>query len=113
MWVPGETTVLRDAKGFVLTGRNLLANAAYARIRKERREPMPLRDQRARRVRGGRRPRRRDEPGGVGRGRGLDAGAICSRIPGTDLNRFTLFVVSSSRDLVGRALLEMKHECDA
>ena len=26
---------------------------------------------------------------------------------------FTLFVVSSSRDLVGRALLEMKHECDA
>jgi thioredoxin reductase (NADPH) len=42
MWVSGETTVLRDAKGFVLTGRDLLANAAYARIRKERREPMPL-----------------------------------------------------------------------
>ncbi len=42
MWVPGETTVLRDAKGFVLTGRDLLANAACARIRKERREPMPL-----------------------------------------------------------------------
>ena len=42
MWVPGETTVLRDAKGFVLTGRDLLANAAYARIRKERRAPMPL-----------------------------------------------------------------------
>jgi len=42
MWVPGETTVLRDAKGFVLTGRDLLANAAYARIRKERREPTPL-----------------------------------------------------------------------
>ena len=41
MWVPGETTVLRDAKGFVLTGRDLLANAAYARIWKERREPMP------------------------------------------------------------------------
>jgi len=35
MWVP-------DAKGFVLTGRDLLANAACARIRKERREPMPL-----------------------------------------------------------------------
>ena len=34
--------MLRDAKGFVLTGRDLLANAAYARIRKERREPMPL-----------------------------------------------------------------------
>jgi len=53
--------VLRDAKRFVLTGRDLLANAAYARIWKERREPMPLRDRRARRVRGGRRPRRRDE----------------------------------------------------
>lgn len=46
MWVLGETTVLRDAKGFVLTGRDL-------------------------------------------------------------------FVVSSSRDLIGRAPLEMKHECDA
>lgn len=34
--------MLRDAKGFVLTGRDLLADAAYARIRKERREPMPL-----------------------------------------------------------------------
>ena len=42
MWVPGETTVLPDTKGFVVTGRDLLANAAYARIRKERREPMPL-----------------------------------------------------------------------
>jgi len=28
--------------------------------------------------------------GGVGRRRGLDGGAIRSRIPGTDLNRFTL-----------------------
>jgi len=27
-------------------------------------------------------------------------------------NRFILFVVSSSRDHVGRALLEMKHACD-
>ena len=34
-------------------------------------------------------------------------------LTGWDLNRFTLFVVSSSRDLVGRALLEMKHESDA
>jgi thioredoxin reductase (NADPH) len=34
--------VLRDAKGFVLTSRDLLGKAAYARIRKERREPMPL-----------------------------------------------------------------------
>ena len=34
--------MLRDAKGFVLTGRHLLADAAYARIWKERREPMSL-----------------------------------------------------------------------
>ena len=39
--------------------------------------------------------------------------AIHSRIPGTDLNRFTPFVVSSSRDLVDRTKREMKHECDA
>ena len=34
--------VLRDAKGFVLTGRDLPADAGYARVWKERREPMPL-----------------------------------------------------------------------
>src|SRR5688572_24065404 len=110
MWVPGKTTVLRDAKG-VRADRAGPAGQRRVRAHPEgtARADAP-RDQRARRVRGGRRPRRRDEPGGVGRGRGLDAGALRSRIPGTDLNRFTLFVVSSSRVLVGRALLEMKHE---
>ncbi len=39
-WLPRE--VLRDAKGFVLTGRELVANEAYARVWKERREPLPL-----------------------------------------------------------------------
>jgi thioredoxin reductase (NADPH) len=39
-WLPPE--VLRDAKGFVLTGRDLLAVDAYARIWKEPREPLPL-----------------------------------------------------------------------
>jgi thioredoxin reductase (NADPH) len=39
-WLPAE--VLRDAKGFVLTGRELMAADGYARIWKERREPMPL-----------------------------------------------------------------------
>ena len=34
--------VLRDAKGFVLTGRDLMAAEAYARIWKEQREPLPL-----------------------------------------------------------------------
>ena len=35
-------TVLRDAKGFILTGRELMAADGYARIWKERREPLPL-----------------------------------------------------------------------
>ncbi len=39
-WLPPD--VLRDAKGFVLTGRDLMAADAYARIWKERREPLPL-----------------------------------------------------------------------
>jgi thioredoxin reductase (NADPH) len=39
-WLPID--VLRDAKGFVITGRDLAANAGYARIWKERREPMQL-----------------------------------------------------------------------
>jgi thioredoxin reductase (NADPH) len=39
-WLPGD--VLRDAKGFVLTGRDLLASEGYARVWKETREPLPL-----------------------------------------------------------------------
>jgi thioredoxin reductase (NADPH) len=39
-WLP--PAVLRDAKGFVLTGRELMAADAYARVWKERREPLPL-----------------------------------------------------------------------
>lgn len=39
-WLPAQ--VLRDSKGFVLTGRDLPGDAAYARIWKERREPLPL-----------------------------------------------------------------------
>ena len=39
-WLP--PTVLRDAKGFVLTGRDLMAAEAYARTWKESREPLPL-----------------------------------------------------------------------
>jgi thioredoxin reductase (NADPH) len=34
--------VLRDPKRFVLTGWDLLGDAAYARIWKEPREPLPL-----------------------------------------------------------------------
>jgi len=39
-WLPAE--VLRDEKGFVLTGRDLMAAEAYARIWKEQREPLVL-----------------------------------------------------------------------
>jgi thioredoxin reductase (NADPH) len=39
-WLP--TNVLRDAKGFVLTGRDLMAAEAYPRTWKEKREPLPL-----------------------------------------------------------------------
>jgi thioredoxin reductase (NADPH) len=39
-WLPAD--VRRDAKGFVLTGRDLLADPAYARIWKEPREPLSL-----------------------------------------------------------------------
>lgn len=39
-WLPAG--VLRDARGFVLTGRDLSADAAFARVWKERREPLLL-----------------------------------------------------------------------
>ena len=39
-WLPAE--VLRDARGFVLTGRDLMAHDDYARVWKEPREPLPL-----------------------------------------------------------------------
>ena len=39
-WLPAS--VLRDAKGFVLTGRDLMAADSYARIWKEPREPLSL-----------------------------------------------------------------------
>jgi thioredoxin reductase (NADPH) len=39
-WLP--ESVLRDAKGFVLTGRDLMAAEGYAKTWKEQREPLPL-----------------------------------------------------------------------
>jgi thioredoxin reductase (NADPH) len=39
-WLP--ETVLRDTKGFIVTGRNALHIDGFARIWKETREPMPL-----------------------------------------------------------------------
>ena len=34
--------MLRDSKGFVLTGRDLMTAGAYPHVWKERREPLPL-----------------------------------------------------------------------
>lgn len=39
-WLPSE--VLRDSKGFVLTGRDLMAGEMFSRVWKERREPFML-----------------------------------------------------------------------
>jgi thioredoxin reductase (NADPH) len=39
-WLPAE--VLRDDKGFVLTGRDLMAADGFARVWKEQREPLVL-----------------------------------------------------------------------
>src|SRR5262249_39895458 len=39
-WLP--VGVLRDAKGFVLTGRDVMAADGYAKTWKEQREPLPL-----------------------------------------------------------------------
>jgi thioredoxin reductase (NADPH) len=39
-WLPDS--VLRDDRHFVITGRDLPADARYAKVWKERREPMPL-----------------------------------------------------------------------
>jgi thioredoxin reductase (NADPH) len=39
-WLPAD--VLRDEKGFVLTGRDVMAADGFARIWKESREPLPL-----------------------------------------------------------------------
>jgi thioredoxin reductase (NADPH) len=39
-WLPPD--ILRDAKGFVLTGRELMTASAYPRIWKESRDPLPL-----------------------------------------------------------------------
>jgi thioredoxin reductase (NADPH) len=39
-WLPPE--VLRDSKGFVVTGRDLVTADGYARLWKETREPLPV-----------------------------------------------------------------------
>ncbi|MEJ7660754.1 MAG: hypothetical protein WKG07_14620 [Hymenobacter sp.] len=61
---------LCDAKGYLLTGRDLVADPRYATSWKKDREPYLLGNLRARRLRRRRRPRRRNGPRRLGRGRG-------------------------------------------
>ena len=84
-------SVLRDAKGFVLTGRDLMADAGVRAHLEGAARAAAARDQRARRVRGRRHPRRRDEPRGVSRRRRIDGRAARARIPGADLAAFSIF----------------------
>ena len=115
-WLPAD--VLRDAKGFVLTGRDLMAAEGYARIWKERARAAAARDQRARCVRRRRPPRRRDEPRGVGGRRGIDGGATRARIPCADLNpgrRARVDACSSVWDRYNHEVkrTRRKHSCGA
>jgi thioredoxin reductase (NADPH) len=71
-WLPSE--VLRDAKGFVLTGRDLMAADGYADLEGASRA-FAAGDQRAGGVRGGGSSRGSDEPGRVSGGRRIDGGA--------------------------------------
>ncbi len=82
-WLPAG--VLRDAKGFVLTGRDLMAAEPYARTWKEQREPLLARNQRSGNLRRGRRARGSDEPRRLRRRRGIHGRASRARVPGSDL----------------------------
>ncbi len=73
-WLPAD--VLRDDKGFVLTGRDLIAAEGFTRIWKERREPLTLEIQRARSVRSWRSSGRSDEPRRVRRRRRIHGGSL-------------------------------------
>ena len=82
-WLPAG--VLRDAKGFVLTGRDLMASRGVCEDVEGKARAVVARNERARRIRRRRHPRRRDEPRGVsGRRRG-DGRAIRPRISGAHI----------------------------
>ena len=82
-WLPAG--VLRDAKGFVLTGRDLMAAEDVCPHLEGAARAAAARDERPGRFRGRRRPRRRDEPRRLGRRRGLDGRAPRPRVPRADL----------------------------
>jgi hypothetical protein len=84
-WLPDG--VLRDAKGFVLTGRDLMAAEAYPRTWKEQREPFPLETSVAGVFAAGDVRAGAMKPRGIRRRRGFHGRPPRSRIPGADLIR--------------------------
>ena len=102
-WLPAG--VRRDAKGFVLTGRDLLADPAHAQDLEGAPRAVLARDQRPRRVRGRRHPRGRHEPRGVSRGRRIDGRAARARIPRADLTSGNRPAYLASRQRQGKAVL--------
>ena len=83
-WLEG--VVARDAKGFVLTGPDLLVRRATAAGLEPRPRPLLPRGQRAGRVRGGRRPGQLDQAGRVGGRRGRDGDPAPPQIPGAPVS---------------------------
>ena len=79
-WLPPE--VLCDDKGFVLTGRDLMAAEGYARIWKEQREPLILETSVPGSFRCRRYSRRRDEPRCFSCRRGIDGRPPRARVSG-------------------------------
>ena len=72
-WLPDE--VLRDAKGFVLTGRDAMVTEGFTRDVETAARATPLGDQCSRGVCSGRSARRGDESRGLGCGRGVNGGS--------------------------------------
>ena len=83
-WLPAG--VLSDAKGFVLTGRDLAGARRVHEDVEGKARALVARNERARRVRRRRHPRRGDEPRRVSRGRRLDGRALRPRISGADVD---------------------------
>ena len=84
-WLPPD--VLRDAKGFVLTGRDLMAAEPYRAHVEGITRTAAAGNERSRGFRRRRHPRQRDEPGGISGRRRSDDGATRARISRADVTR--------------------------
>ena len=78
-WLAG--TVARDERGFILAGPDVAPGRLAAQAR-----PLRAGDERARRLRRGRRPRALDQAGGERRRRGLDGRLAHPRVPGAGVS---------------------------